>query len=213
TEIRQETDAHFQHDFDQFKTELFDVLHEADALLIHEVEDIYQQKQKDVNVIQVHSLQAMADTYGVESEQYKEAQLILNYLFETIVIPNFQQQYSRGVSLFVFTPAMKQSMKRDVLTDAQVCYATASACKNNTSYCHGHGQCVKVDKNCYACQCQSSYVGESCQYVNAVSDFQLLFWTSVLLIVITASVVVCVYQSGNIVDGGIVMTQSVPKQE
>ena len=96
---------------------------------------------------------------------------------------------------------------------ADTCFKTIADCKNGTLNCSGNGQCTQVD-TCFTCQCKSSaFVGESCQYVNAVSDFQLLFWTSVLLIVITASVVVCVYQSGNIVDGGIIMAQSLPKQD
>jgi hypothetical protein len=94
-----------------------------------------------------------------------------------------------------------------------VCYKTASACRNATNNCSSNGQCTSIG-SCFTCQCKSSsYVGESCQYINAVADFQLLFWTSVLLIVITASVVVCVYQSGNMVDGGIIMARSLPKQE
>jgi hypothetical protein len=127
--------------------------------------------------------------------------------------------YKRGVSTFILTPELKQTSKRALRiaaasAAADVCYKTADACTNGTSHCSGNGQCTKVQEDCYSCQCESSaYVGESCQYINAVADFQLLFWTSVLLIVITASVVVCVYQSGNMVDGGIIMAQSLPKQE
>lgn len=118
------------------------------------------------------------------------------------------------------TPPITSSFKRDLRinnlaahVDNKVCYKTASACKNGTSHCNGNGQCIEQG-NCFSCQCKSSqYVGESCQYINAVADFQLLFWTGILLIVITASVVGCVYQSGNMVDGGIIMAQSLPKQD
>lgn len=145
-----------------------------------------------------------------------EAQAILKDLFEKIVIPTFQQTHQRGVSTFILTPELKQNLKRALpsAAAANVCYKTADACNNGTSHCNGNGQCTKVQEDCYTCECKSSaYVGESCQYIDAVSDFQLLFWTSVLLIVITASVLVCVYQSGDIVDGGIIMAQSLPKQD
>jgi hypothetical protein len=142
----------------------------------------------------------------------------LKDLFEEIVIPTFQHTYQRGVSTFILTPDHQQNLKRALpiaaAAAADVCYKTAHACRNGTSDCSGNGQCTKVKEDCYSCQCKSSaFVGESCQYINAVGDFQLLFWTSVLLIVITASVVVCVYQSGNMVDGGIIMAQSLPKQD
>ncbi|KAI8377172.1 hypothetical protein EDC96DRAFT_494747 [Choanephora cucurbitarum] len=235
TEIRQGSDVVKGHqsinDQDtfnkEFETELFNIENEADKMLINEMEDLKhlyangrQQGSIDIRMIKINSLQAIFDTYGSESEQYKEAQRIIQDLIQNTLIPDFQGIYSRGVSSFILTPATKQSYKHNAIRqliatgNEQVCHKTSSACKKNTSDCSGNGHCIKVEKDCYACQCRSSsYMGESCQYVNAVGDFQLLFWTSVLLIVITASVVVCVYQSGNIVDGGIIMTQSVPKQE
>jgi hypothetical protein len=137
-------------------------------------------------------------------------------LFEKLVIPTFQQLHARGVSTFILTPYTMQHAKRaapEIVTEADTCFTTAKSCKNGTSNCSGNGQCVLVE-TCYTCQCtSSSFVGDSCQYVNAVSDFQLLFWTSVLLIVITTSVVVCVYQSGSNAESGIILTQSVPKTE
>lgn len=136
-------------------------------------------------------------------------------LFEKFVIPNFQQLHSGSVSTFVLTPAVKQQkLRRAIAAVSDVCFKSASACKNATSKCSGNGQCTLGEDSCFTCQCKSSaFVGESCQYVNSVADFQLLFWTAVLLIVITSSVVVCVYQSGNMVDGGIIMAQSLPKQD
>jgi hypothetical protein len=114
------------------------------------------------------------------------------------------------MAAFVFTPVTRFG-KRAV--DQDVCYKSARACRNGTDHCQGHGQCVEDSNGCFSCQCKPSYVGESCEYVDAVSDFQLLFWTSVLLIVITTSVVACIYQSGSDADTGIIMTQSPPKQE
>lgn len=125
--------------------------------------------------------------------------------------------YSRGVSTFILTPYTSQNLKRavpELVTEEGTCFTSAKACQNGTSHCSGNGQCVLIGESCYACQCKSSsFVGDSCQYVDAVNDFQLLFWTSVLLIVVTTSVVVCVYQSGSDAEGAIIMTQSAPKQD
>lgn len=139
-------------------------------------------------------------------------------LFEKFVIPNFQQLHSGSLSTFILTPTLKQQkLRRGVANLASIvneCYKSASDCKNGTNHCSGNGQCTSSSEGCFSCQCKSSaFVGESCQYVNSVADFQLLFWTAVLLIVITSSVVVCIYQSGDIVDGGIIMAQSLPKQD
>lgn len=110
---------------------------------------------------------------------------------------------------------MKQNKRRAISPLAQeVCFQSLADCNNATNHCSGNGQCGQVKESCFSCQCKSTqFVGDSCQYINSVADFQLLFWTGVLLIVITASVVVCVYQSGNMVDGGIIMAQSLPKQD
>lgn len=131
--------------------------------------------------------------------------------------------YDTGaISTIILTPIMKQlNERRDIHINRLVaaplsdsCFKTVSACKNGTANCSGNGQCTEVVEGCFSCQCKSSsHVGDSCQYIDAVNDFQLLFWTSVLLVVITASVVVCVYQSGNMVDGGVIMAQSLPKQD
>lgn len=163
----------------------------------------------------MNTLQLIGQEHGFESIEYKEAQLIVKDLFEKLVIPNFQQLHARGVSAFILTPSsFSMDNKKRALPVEETCFKTMNACKNGTSDCSGNGQCTKIQENCYTCACKSSsYIGQACQYIDAVGDFQLLFWTSVLLIVITASVVVCVYQSGNIVDGGIIMAQSLPKQE
>lgn len=160
------------------------------------------------------ALNLIGQEYGFESAEYKEAQLIVKDLFEKFVIPNFQGLHARGVSTFILTPSSSINKKKRALPVEETCFKTSADCKNGTSNCSGNGQCTKIQENCYTCACKSSsYIGEACQYVDAVGDFQLLFWTSVLLVVITASVVVCVYQSGNIVDGGIIMAQSLPKQD
>lgn len=169
---------------------------------------------EEIRLIEMNTLSLIGQEYGFESSEYKEAQLIVKDLFEKFVIPNFQGLHARGVSTFILTPSSSINKKKRALPVEETCFKTFDACKNGTSNCSGNGQCTKIQENCYTCaRKSSSYVGEACQYVDAVADFQLLFWTSVLLVVITASVVVCVYQSGNIVDGGIIMAQSLPKQD
>ncbi|CEP12128.1 hypothetical protein [Parasitella parasitica] len=207
----------FKFDFSGFNVDLFNMENEADNKFITEIEiirDLSQKNQDKIRIIEMDSLDLMGQAYGFESSKYREAQLIVKDLFEKIVIPNFQQSHSSVVSVFIMTPLSSTSKHKRGLPVEETCYKTYDACKNNTSNCSGNGQCAQIQENCYTCACKSSsYIGESCQYIDAVGDFQLLFWTSVLLVVITTSVVVCIYQSGNIVDGGIIMAQSLPKQD
>lgn len=203
---------------------------------MNEVESIRQHWDQtefpSVNLIEINSLkvikakyttekrnnthfffQELAADYGVDSDQYKEAERIFSHLFEKLIIPNFENAYpQKSLAAFIFTP-IQTINKRGLDDNDGVCYRTARACRNGTSSCHGHGECVKTGESCFTCQCVSSYTGDACQYVDAVGEFQLLFWTSVLLIVTTASVITCVFKSGSNSDAGIIMTQSLPKQE
>ncbi|KAF1798243.1 hypothetical protein V8B55DRAFT_1552654 [Mucor lusitanicus] len=208
----------FKMDFSDYNTDLFSMENEAASKFIIEVQVVKDASQysnpEEIRLIEMDTLSLIGQEYGFESSEYKEAQLIVKDLFEKFVIPNFQGLHARGVSTFILTPSSSINKKKRALPVEETCFKTSDACKNGTSNCSGNGQCTKIQENCYTCACKSSsYIGEACQYVDAVGDFQLLFWTSVLLVVITASVVVCVYQSGNIVDGGIIMAQSLPKQD
>ncbi|KAI9280430.1 hypothetical protein BY458DRAFT_500670 [Sporodiniella umbellata] len=207
--------ARFFRDFSDFETDLFDETKEADEQFMHEIESVKEHwsepKIAPHSLIEIHSLKKLAETYGAESSQYKEASRIVSHLLEAIVIPNFQRAYAhKSLAILALTPIQNQSMKKR--EESGLCYKTVKECNNATSYCQDHGKCVEHN-GCFTCQCNPSYVGESCTYVDAVGEFQLLFWTSVLLIVITTSVVACIYQSGNNMDTGIIMTQSPPKQE
>ncbi|KAI8077010.1 hypothetical protein BDF21DRAFT_421828 [Thamnidium elegans] len=220
TEIRQDTEAteeafgRFDNDFSNLDVNIFDKTKEADQQFIIQVEKAktLALSSSSMKLIEITALETLGKAYGFESKQYKEANLVMRDLFEKFIIPNFPTD---GFSTFILTPATKNQVRRDVPVLAQgVCFKTLNDCNNGTDQCSGHGQCAQVQENCFSCQCKSSqFVGDSCQYINSVADFQLLFWTTVLLIVITASVVVCVYQSGDMVDGGIIMAQSLPKQD
>ncbi|KAI8098551.1 uncharacterized protein BX664DRAFT_319014 [Halteromyces radiatus] len=49
--------------------------------------------------------------------------------------------------------------------------------------------------------------------INAVSDFQLLFWTGVFLVLVTSGVLTFVYRLGSVDTGNVVMTSTLPKQD
>ncbi|KAI8882109.1 hypothetical protein K501DRAFT_286063 [Backusella circina FSU 941] len=175
----------------------------------------------DLEWIDLNGLQLIIDEYGVQSEQYKEATHALKQFFENTLIPTFLQAYpadTPALSTIILTPPQNKAhmSKRDVpvLQDAATCFTSKDDCNNGTSHCSGSGTCKKVADKCYTCQCEAQHVGDACQYIDAVSDFQLLFWTGVFLIVTTAGVLTFVYKSGDIENGGVIMSaQPLPKQD
>ncbi|KAI8996868.1 hypothetical protein BDB01DRAFT_768781 [Pilobolus umbonatus] len=215
----------FKSVFNKRDTGIFDMNKDADQLFIREVvmvKTLFDSKELvtkiDLNLIEMNSLELIATEYGANSDQNKQAHLILSDLITEYVIPAFHELNINHstLSTIVMTPYLKQQHKRDVLSTSainSVCYPTLEDCNNGTASCSKQGSCIAVKDDCFTCACDSTFTGESCQYIDAVGDFQLLFWTSVLLIVVTTSVVGCVYQSGNTNEGGILMAQSLPKQD
>ncbi|KAF7720922.1 hypothetical protein EC973_005768 [Apophysomyces ossiformis] len=210
----------FQLQFPEVRTDLFHVEKDADKTFIIEMKQIHdlikslKPKDKETKFIsfEINGLQAVLDTYGANSEQYKTANVILRDLFEKTVIPDFHQIYAgRGVATFVLTPGVRRLSRRAEPGSSGVCYQSRAACKEATDSCSGHGVCRSVN-GCYSCQCKNTFVGESCEYVDATADFQLLFWTGVGLIVLVGGVLMFVYKSGDI-NNGIILTQSLPKQD
>ncbi|KAG0174088.1 hypothetical protein DFQ28_009740 [Apophysomyces sp. BC1034] len=212
----------FKVQFPEIDTNLFDVNKNADKTFIVEMKQIHDMvkslkpshKETEFISVEINGLQSLLDTYGARSQQYKAANLILRDLFEKTMIPDFQQSYAgHGLTTFVMTPGVRRLSKRaEPGSSSGSCFETREACENATESCSGHGSCHAV-KDCYSCQCKPSFAGETCQYVDATADFQLLFWTGVFLIILVGGVLLFVYKSGDVGNGGIIMTQSLPKQD
>lgn len=69
------------------------------------------------------------------------------------------------------------------------CFASEAACITDTSSCSSHGQCSNVN-GCWKCVCSSTKVndqttwwtGDSCSKVDYSAQFNLLFWTGLIII-------------------------------
>lgn len=133
------------------------------------------------------------------------------------VIPESAVEDARSLVTIVFTPQTpRQSSFGKRAIAEPTCHTSEHACENATSSCSGRGSCVRArDSECFTCQCQSSaFLGEACQVQDAVGDFQLLFWTGVGLTVLTSGVLLFVYKSGNVGNGGILAApQPLPKRD
>ncbi|OAD77554.1 hypothetical protein PHYBLDRAFT_157785 [Phycomyces blakesleeanus NRRL 1555(-)] len=222
----------FKQNYPGVDASVFDMTLEADNAFITEMEQsrdamkIFttakegsEQRGTDFVSIKMTGLQTLLHAYGANSDKYIQGQHAVRLLLEENLIPTFQKAYlnnKEGVlATVVLSPAIANRFnKRDLPDTDATCYTTLSDCEEGTGDCSGHGLCGIVSDSCYACQCKASFLGESCEFVDSTSDFQLLFWTGVSLIILTSGVLVFIYNSGNIDNGGILMgTQSLPKQD
>ncbi|CDS12498.1 hypothetical protein LRAMOSA04692 [Lichtheimia ramosa] len=207
-------------------TGVFDLSQEADRVFLKEVDAVKKAAKDTANfvAIKMEGLQLLEKAYGTQSSQYQEARRVVDDLIQETVIPDFQELHAneRNLITVIFTPTRYTHHfgKRGVpetLQESDTCYVTEDACLNGTSSCSGRGECVpdgKSDNECYVCKCQSSsYLGDACQVEDAIGDFQLLFWTGVTLLVLTAGAMLFVYKDCNVDNGGIMMVPQVPPKQ
>jgi len=150
------------------------------------------------------------ETYGPESEQYKQAQEIVKKAVDAIV-KEFQDMYDNGVAEVITTPADVKVAKRNVKFmkrqeqqqsatcaryDGYSLFSSEDECNKATNNCSGHGKCESTNHRnpgCYLCVCNKEglkkYGGFKCEAEDISIDFQLLFWSSVMLILILIFVV------------------------
>lgn len=198
-----------------FDTSVFDEKKKADKLFmkemvyIHDIlgaikakaDDLVKDENKDFFGIVSDSAKKIYETYGVDSEQYKEAQAIVKKTIDNIV-KEFQGMYENGVAEVITTPASikaKRNFKAVKRQESAQClrvnnysrFATADECNAATNNCNGRGSCVAESKRqpgCFSCKCNKvdgiQYGGNSCEAEEISSQFNLLFWTAVILILI-----------------------------
>jgi len=198
-----------------FNTSVFDEKKKADKLFmkemvyIHDIlgtikakaDDLVKDENKDFFGIVSDSAKKIYETYGVDSEQYKEAQAIVKKTIDNIV-KEFQGMYENGVAEVITTPASikaKRNFKAVKRQESAKCvrvnnysrFATAEECNAATNNCNGRGSCVaesKREPGCFSCKCNKvdriQYGGNSCEAEEISATFNLLFWTAVILILI-----------------------------
>jgi len=206
-----------------FDTKVFDESKSADKLFMKEMvymhdilgsikagaNNLVKDDNKDFFGIVSDSAKKIYETYGPESEQYKEAQAIVKKAVDAI-IKEFQEMYENGVAEVITTPAsvkakrnLNRFAKRQEKAAGQCArynkynlFASADECNQSTNQCNGRGSCVSESKRnpgCFYCKCNkvngTQYGGVACEAEDISTKFQLLFWTSALLIVILILVV------------------------
>jgi Domain of unknown function (DUF3844) len=136
---------------------------------------------------------------------YMERRLTNEVAHQTL-IPDFEQAYDNdeyAFSTFVLSPTVKSHFQKrappaTAVAAGDTCFKDIATCENETNHCSGRGSCgAVVDTQCYACTCNTTkYLGDACQVEDISSDFQLLFWTSVALILIVAGAIAALVNLG-----------------
>ncbi|KAH8552202.1 hypothetical protein BGW37DRAFT_490993 [Umbelopsis sp. PMI_123] len=208
----------FKIAYPEINVGVFDMSKEADKTFVAEVEHVQNtvrdfvlaradsvKHKADFLTIHMTSLEGLLRTYGVASDQYSTAQAVLKDLFAKILIPDFEQAYESDdyvLSTFVLSPTVKSHFQKRAPPAATVaadtCFKDIATCEEETDHCSGRGSCgAVVDTQCYACTCNSTkYLGDSCQVEDISSDFQLLFWTSVALVLVVAGAITALFKLG-----------------
>jgi len=164
-------------------------------------ESLVKDENKDFFGIVSDSAKKIYETYGPESEQYNQAKEIVKKAVDNVV-KEFQDMYENGVAEVITTPAgvkAKRNFRAVKRQETPKCarpnlyslFETAQDCENNTNKCNGHGKCIEdtgLNAGCFRCACEKvdgiQYGGSECNAEDISSQFNLLFWTAVLLIVI-----------------------------
>lgn len=98
------------------------------------------------------------------------------------------------------------------------CFSNQLACIESTESCSGHGICTLVG-NCYKCLCtatkneegkQTTYwTGNSCEKIDYSAQFNLLFWSSIILAATIVSGIKLMYNAGKEELPGVLLAATV----
>lgn len=118
---------------------------------------------------------------------------------------------------------VKQSpmSKRDLefsrsLSASAGCFKSQAACIDSTNSCSSHGLCSNLN-GCWQCVCSSTFAkeqttywtGGSCEKVDYSSQFNLLFWTSLIIIFTMVGGIKLMYKAGEEPMPGVLLAATV----
>lgn len=160
-------------------------------------------ENKDFYGIVSDGAKQIFNEYGETSEQYKAAKEIVK---ETVdyVVKQFQTMYANGVAEVITTPVTKTNKRSFMVKRADKVsnscqrannyslFSSEKEAQDATNNCNGRGKVTesKVNPHCFYCACSKNetthvqYGGDSCEAEEISSQFNLLLWTAVILIVI-----------------------------
>ncbi|ODV87284.1 hypothetical protein CANARDRAFT_194148 [[Candida] arabinofermentans NRRL YB-2248] len=195
---------HFKRSLNHVNDEQF--INELTQLDFFLRENLLNRKEKII--INLNSLTTIfKKTGGVESQTYKTCkeliqQIISNHLKNNdqiestiVVLPITQKEltlqfrdsnkYSSPMSLI-----KRDSSTPQIFASGLSCFSTQETCIESTSACSGHGLCSKIGE-CWKCVCSttvdsesgrsSHWTGGACQKKDVSVEFNLLFWTTLIL--------------------------------
>lgn len=142
--------------------------------------------------------------------------LPIDQLFVTLKSNDFEKKQKYQLQ----QQTLRKRENNNVFTnkrDSSSCYSNQLACIESTDSCSGHGTCSLVG-SCWKCLCSptkdsndrtSYWTGSSCEKQDYSSQFNLLFWTTIILLLSVVSGIKLMYQSGNEELPGVLLAATV----
>ncbi|KAH8921079.1 hypothetical protein BT69DRAFT_1221967 [Atractiella rhizophila] len=188
--------------------------------------------KKQVHALRLSGLSELAQSHGTDSEVYLTAKSALNVVLTRLFAsPTLRTAYlhippssdsnhqKRGIETSLLSPfhirapstnhPSRDKKKRapedkPIVSSSKRCYASQTACEDETYNCNGRGGCVvgaslstlQPGEECWVCKCgrteegsgngkrTSYWAGEMCEKEDYSNDFLLLFGSSLALIVV-----------------------------
>ncbi|KAJ3153425.1 hypothetical protein HDU86_005255 [Geranomyces michiganensis] len=158
-------------------------------------------------------LRSLREHYGENSKQFRSGTAMTRAAVDEIV-KTFVDMHEGEAVVQVLTvpPSISAALFRRAssATTTSACPTSVADCQSTFLNCSNHGSCtlhnVTATQQCYRCTCSTKWTddngkavagfsgpviwtGASCQYQDISVPFQILFWTTVGLIIVTIFVV------------------------
>lgn len=104
-----------------------------------------------------------------------------------------RQEQHPEISFSLITPTTQLHL-RDLTEN---CYTSHSQCETETNTCHGQGTCITYD-NCFRCQCNKNYGGDSCMYKDWTVEIALFGGVTIVWIAAIGLSIVLLLSASNI---------------
>jgi len=174
---------------------------------------------------ELKGLDAIAESFGRSSEQYKSASQALRAFLQSALANNNIHiallTYSTSTGMNKRAPQQSPLPAPQLpISSVSTCHLDAEICSNSTNSCSGRGQCVeatKAGRTCFVCACLSTksddgktqdWAGEACERKDISGPFVLIAGTVIGLLIIIVGSVSLLYGVGDeqlpsILTGGV----------
>jgi hypothetical protein len=131
----------------------------------------------------------------MESDQFKAANEIMKIITD-LTLEKFENKWNLEILISLPHYSKRELYKRQDTTVKQIPYgyfSTETLCQTTTNNCTSKGKCLKTIRSetdtLFYCECDKDFAGVGCELEDIHSDFHLIFWTTLVMIIILVYVI------------------------